>query len=98
MKGWLDPLGEGLVSITRPQGPIDPRFLGTDAQFLRNPGGILIPEDSQGGFLTLSCSTSTSGRADGMAPSVVRTPGQTARYNSILCRSDEWKCWGRIWE
>ena len=77
---------------------VDPRFLGTDAQFLRNPGGILIPEDSQGGFLTLGCATSASGRADGMAPSVVRTPGQTARYNSILCRSDEWKCWGRIWE
>ena len=32
----------------------DPIFLGTDEQFLRNPGGIPDPEDSQGEFLALS--------------------------------------------
>ena len=33
---------------------IDPIFLGTYEQFLRNPGGIRDPEDSQGEFLALS--------------------------------------------
>ena len=33
---------------------IDPVFLGSYEQFLRNPGGIRDPEDSQGEFLALT--------------------------------------------
>ena len=63
---------------------IDPIFLGTYEQFLRNPGGIRDPEDSQGEFLALSGAPVVPATWDGLSSERPVRPPDIARVCAIM--------------
>ena len=63
---------------------IDPIFLGTYEQFLRNPGGIRDPEDSQGEFLALSGALVRPATWHGLSSERPVRPPDIARVCAIM--------------
>ena len=65
-------------------GPIDPIFLGTYEQFLKNPAGIPDPEDSEGEFLALSGALVWPATWHGLSSERPVRPPDTARVCPIM--------------